>query len=45
MADYLLPYNKQTIEEKREMFAVKTSMVNITANFTPRNELNVNVDY
>ena len=38
MADYLLPYNKQTIEEKREMFAVKTSMVNIAANFTSKSE-------
>jgi len=38
MANYLLPYNKQTIEEKREMFAVKNAMVNITANFTSKSE-------
>ena len=39
MSEYLLPYNKQSIEEKREMFAVKTSMVNITANFSSNSEI------
>ena len=35
MADYLLPFNnKQTIEQKCEMFAVKNSMINIPANFS-----------
>ena len=38
MSDYLLPFNNQSIEEKREMFAVKTSMVNITANFSTNSE-------
>merc|ERR1712115_773179 len=27
MADYLAPFNKQTIEEKCEMFAIKNSMI------------------
>ena len=39
MADYLLPFNKQTIEEKCEMFAIKNSMVNIAANFSSKSEL------
>merc|ERR1712121_549912 len=38
MAEYLLPFNKQSIEEKREMFAVKNSMVNIAANFSSKSE-------
>ena len=38
MSEYLLPFNKQSTEEKREMFAVKTSMVNITANFSSNSE-------
>ena len=38
MAEYLLPFNKQSIEEKREMFAVKNSMVNIEANFSSKSE-------
>ena len=39
MAEYLLPFNnKLTIEQKREMFAVKYSMVDIPANFTSKNE-------
>ena len=41
IAEYLLPLNnKQTIEEKCEMFAVKTSMVNIPANFSSKCEIN-----
>ena len=39
MAEYLLPYNKQlTVEEKREMFAVKNAMISIPANFSSTNE-------
>ena len=39
MAEYLLPFNnKLSIDEKREMFAVKNAMINIPANFTSKNE-------
>ena len=38
MSDYLLPFNKQTIEEKCEMFALKNSMINIKANFSSKSE-------
>ena len=38
MADYLIPFNKQTIEEKCEMFAIKNSMINIAANFSSKSE-------
>ena len=40
MADYLLPFNnKLSIEEKREMFAVKNSMIEIPANFSSKCEI------
>ena len=39
MTEYLLPFNnKLSIEQKREMFAVKNAMINIPANFTSKNE-------
>ena len=34
MADYLAPFNKQSVEEKCEMFAIKTSMIEIPAYFS-----------
>ena len=34
MAEYLLPYNRQSIDEKCEMFAIKNSMINIPSNFS-----------
>ena len=40
MEDYLLPFNdKQTIEQKCEMFAIKHSMINIPANFSSKSEM------
>ena len=40
MEDYLLPFNnKLNIEEKREMFAVKNSMIGIPANFSSKCEI------
>ena len=39
MADYLAPFNKQTIEEKCEMFAIKNSMIEIPANFSSECEI------
>ena len=35
MSEYLQPYNDElTIEQKREMFAVRNRMINIPANFS-----------
>ena len=40
MTDYLLPFNKKlNIEQKCEMFAVKSSMINIPANFSSKCEV------
>ena len=40
MEDYLLPFNdKQTIEQKCEMFAIKHSMIDIPANFSSKSEM------
>ena len=39
MAEYMLPFNnKLSIDQKREMFALKNAMINIPANFTSKNE-------
>ena len=39
MSEYLQPFNKYlTIEQKREMFAVRNRMVNIPTNFSSKNE-------
>ena len=39
MSEYLQPFNKSlTIEQKREMFAVRNRMVNIPTNFSSKNE-------
>ena len=35
---YLLPYNRQTIYEESEMFAIKNSMMNILYNFSAKIE-------
>ena len=40
MADYLLPFNnKLTIEEKRNLFAVRNKMINIQCNFSSKCEV------
>ena len=40
MDDYLLPFNdKQTIEQKCEMFAIKHSMINIPTNISSKSEV------
>ena len=39
MADYLAPFNKQTIEEKCEIFAIKNSMIEIPANISSECEI------
>ena len=40
MSEYLQPFNKSlTIEQKREMFAVRNRMVNIQSNFSSQNEV------
>ena len=39
MEEYLLPLNnKLSIDQKREVFAVKKAMIDIPANFTSKNE-------
>ena len=38
MAEYLLPFNRQTVEDKCELFAVKNSMINIPSNFSSKDE-------
>ena len=38
MDEYLLPFNRQTIDEKCEMFAIKNSMINIPSNFSSKSE-------
>ena len=38
MAEYLLPFNRQTVEDKCEIFAVKNSMINIPSNFSSKDE-------
>ena len=39
MSEYLQPFNKSlTIEQKREMFAVRNRMVDIPTNFSSKNE-------
>ena len=37
MAEYLIPNCKLTIEEKKEMFAIRNKMTNIPSNFTKSN--------
>ena len=40
MSEYLQPFNKSlTIEQKREMFAVRNRMVNIPSNFSSKKEI------